>query len=1712
MSLTTNKEVLGDWSNLKGTRYHLVYALWLLLRRVAKEVMFYRGNDLLAKPTPPPDLDGQKDELITVQATETDTDIWIQLKATRSPWTVSALLEENLLFNFICNAAASESRCRRWRVELISEADVRQQEIHDFVAAKHAHANSRQKLTGIIDRARQHLEKENILLSQSKVSELADTVLLTLGGMEPLALDTLKAQVETVLALACPDGGAVQRIASTLIGALLLDAGAGPERACSYTAEWVNREAGVAVVSDRPFDTDVAGTCDRAVSEAVEASGPVSFRATHYVPRQRVRDALRQFRDTKECLFVLLGRSGIGKSWAVTDFVAESLRGGVRVLLAGSEIDPGASLSQLAADYFGRYSARGGRPTDVLARLLAVAGEAGRGPVLFVIDDLRVTTEAVSHYRTWIARLVREARQAGVKLVITCQEESWDLFRLHAQIEPLDLFNPQRGLTSSPITSSFTLDEFSPEELELALRQRLPDERASRALLHLNTPPFAPLRNPYLLERYLEQHGCHLGHSSTSPDPVDIDRLLATWVEDRLERVGMTLTVDIESVRAAFIAVADELWRRRSEDTTSAAAVGLLAAHLHELGQASLAAFRRAGLFTTGGAVRWTSGAVADHVYAHRLLARSQERASALTEPHLTQDETVVEAMVRMASNGAELAEQFLRQDARWRAAVARGLSQRPPEEIRTVALVQTLTRPPDDYFLDANGCEALGTLAARGRRGLHFRRAWRKAIEMYLSGDRAESLRGMHALAASFTYAPRRVRRIVQLRMRLELRQAGADTRRGIGRRMHDALGALHLITHRESALVARELLSTIDPLLWDSTPDDREDILDTIDYIRGRAAPFLGSMAIDELLRGLSATDRITRLRAAAAIRPAAYDAPNQLLPGVVAAIREETDPDVLLRLLWAAHPFVALSCRELLAAISASAAGRWDDPLSAGPALALLGEASAYEPDTVARMLPERLERLPGWARACLSDVHALAWWRCADRLPNLQRQLAQLAAPDLARSPRVFHVFLYRGCFLARLGLALLGRVSPFGFGISMTTHRDGRMPHCYSDVADFMTEHGPEIAATPDKTGIADILHSCIAADAFPARLIRYRTLENARFVCARDAVDNLCHIGWRMPDPLELLRDLPRDWQAIRAARFLLEHAVNHAEVVSFARTACEEHAQSGTANAFAERGRCLAQLARIDPDPREAIELLPNISPSSIKYRADEYAPRMSMLTDEHPEDVLGLLDQAIHTPDHVPLLFYWARHARSWRSILLSGVYSRMFSAEPIGRPSAIRLVTDVLSVVRSVPPCSLRTDYELIYGTIWSWLNGRRDVPDSVGLSAHSSPISHSHDLAISLLRRAADGEHSRNSFDWEQTLADSRYWWQCWQLAPGRDTLTVGCGSGIYLIHMLPALRLAAIAAGLRAGIPDPAASFMNSRYRVTSELSSIGRRYGAHEMTPVQQEDALSRALVLTGVCQRDERLDLYAGNLLVWLCRWREAEDRLQSCISHPLCSNDTRAAALYDLACVAARTGRPDNCREWLESAIRLEPRKIEQIATDRDLHSVHQAEWFKALVPGCAQDQSEKADSPKAQSALPAEPPQAQPRGGGPSDDTRMEAVLRYGSSLLSCFPPSADVALRDRKYRACIMLQLLERESNPHLTGPLLFGNAGEQAALQDIHSGCVMLANAWRMGNIQSGEPWNVPDPLSIPDPPLEVVNLLAAALNLLRTSRLVNYPG
>ena len=98
-------EARGDESNLKGTDYHIIYALWLLIVQRREPIYFFAGNDLLARPVAAPH---ELSANLSLTAPTEEVDQWIQLKCVAKPWTPSAVLEENLVFNFILNSYVSE--------------------------------------------------------------------------------------------------------------------------------------------------------------------------------------------------------------------------------------------------------------------------------------------------------------------------------------------------------------------------------------------------------------------------------------------------------------------------------------------------------------------------------------------------------------------------------------------------------------------------------------------------------------------------------------------------------------------------------------------------------------------------------------------------------------------------------------------------------------------------------------------------------------------------------------------------------------------------------------------------------------------------------------------------------------------------------------------------------------------------------------------------------------------------------------------------------------------------------------------------------------------------------------------------------------------------------------------------------------------------------------------------------------------------------------------------------------------------------------------------------------------------------------------------------------------------------------------------------------------------------------------------------------------
>jgi hypothetical protein len=1558
MATQNEKEVLGDWSNLKGTRYHLTYAIWLLLRRHAKDVRFFAGNDLTASPiSPPKSATGNEVVAAIISGAESNTDVWIQLKATREPWTVSAVLDENLLFNFICNAAASERNGRNWKVALVTEAEVRKNDLLDFVSNTATKPQLELKLREVVNRSEKHLLGNGFVLTRAKVEQFALTILRVLADTEPLHFATLKAEIETELALAVPDRASVHRIASTLIGAMLDDAGQGPTGRV-YDSDWLNQEAETPILSDKIFDVDVISACDQSVASATEQLGASAFHAEKCTPRSGLWRSLNRFLSTQETVFVLIGRSGSGKSWSVADWLRTVLAGRVRLYISGRELRPDADIYDLAAQQLGRLTMRDWSSKAMMEKLKAAADATDRGPLLFAIDDLRVTAGTAEHYQTALARLVHEARQLKAKLLITCQTEMWESFGLHRYLPRNELYAGQEvgasdtGTNTGHCRMSHVLGQFTPDEFEDAVEKRLPSDRLSMVLNQLRNPSYALLRSPYLLDLYLEQTVSQFTKPGQPLETVDIDKLLAAAIVQRVEKISCEFQTDATSINVAIEAMTDVLWERRRQETPTSFIVRTLDEAIPDLGQQLLAALRRAGILAASSPVTWADDLTADHLYAVRFIGRFARKLTELENLDPELDSNVIEAIVRISKDGVDLANRLLENNERFRSAVAKGLASRSVVDSRAALMLCATVRPTDDYIANGAGCDALGTFAALSSRRPACRIAWRHTMQLFLSGDPREAFRGACALRAAFVCIPQRVARIVRIKIVRELGITGRR-RREAGKAIRTSLIPVTMVTHRQAADFAVGLLEWVRPQIESLPDEEAEEVIPVLNEIRGRAALVHGHQTIDILAKELSSDDRIIRLRAAEAIREVVFEEPGLVLQPICDQLAIEVDPDVSLRLLWASYPLLSIAPDRWLSSFSSNPISWWSHPVPAGPALAMLGLVAEHRPREVARLLPTDLNDLPIWVRACLRQVHALAWSQCASRNPESYVQLEEFTKARLGGVPRSFHVFVHRAAFVANLGIMIRDQVQPLSIGVRLMSHREGRMPYCYADVEEFVDRNAQKLASLPDANVLLQSLRDCVwAAHQTKINPVSYRSLSEAVFSCTRDALDNISTIACTMSDPLSEIRSLPRDWEAMRAGRRLLERGFHSQECIAFAVAACEEHVTGGTMNASHERGLCLAELARHTGTPSETIAATQSLGNQSGIWlgfgESENVAIRIARVIDDNPEKMLSLIDLAISTPKQTPGLFWWSKLSRSWRAVAFSEVYRRMFSAKPIRRVEALRLVDSVLTVVRSLPQSAEREEYETVYSAIVSWLEGR---PSRIMVEEtyQSSYIRRSHVLTAELLNKAIAYKQQEKAFDCHSEFMDNRFWWQSFNLHIENDSLSFGGGERIYLIAILPALRLAGVALGWNIGLVDPAGAIMFERYTALEELSTLNDRYFLRETDPTRLSQKLDNVIHLCHRYLDNERLLRVRGNLELRLGKLEDARRSLADCIAHPLCANIIRSSALYDLACVEARCYQTDYCHKYLSECLELNGEYRHDIGQDSDFDSVKDLEWFK-------------------------------------------------------------------------------------------------------------------------------------------------------------------
>jgi hypothetical protein len=1544
-----DSEIRGDWNNLKGTDYHLVYALWLLLCSDVSGVAFYRGNDLLARPTLPP-VFGEISEStpIALLHTSGDRDVWVQLKATTANWTPTALLrtEENLLANFLCNVFQSQREGRQWDVRLVTQGTVQRTEVEEFIADPSQKPMLRKSLDEIVAQTRSRIQSGG----DDKLAEcleitlhvLALEILGQLARTEPIHLETLKAEIEREIAYACPDPEAVSQMANTLLGALLSDAAGGPENARIYDAEWLDKAAGQPIKLRGLFDRDAIAACTEAAQRALPDNWDGGKR---FAPRPRLENALQQFLAARQTLFVLVGASGAGKSWSIWDWITWTLEGRVRCVIPGSSLDHSRQLEALVAEQMRPYSRTTMPDARFIDRLQAAASVEGQGPFVIIIDNLH-PVGAPDVFRRDLAQLVKQCRERGAKLVFVCQRQIWELYHLDAEIPPNEVFSLEPVSQQPRQSYSFLLSELTLEELSEVLKQRLPPQRAERAALQLRVPAFASLRNPYLLERYVEQHSARLGEPNEAPIPVDVDNLLDMRVDGALSHVARELLCDENDVRLTFDSLVEQLWAMRPNGLPGAQATAHLETHLPSQGKSCLDWLRKVGLLTSRGDVRLAEPSIAERLYALRLDVQLRSEQNIIEELRPEEDTGVVSALLRgVVTDPVPCAEMLLARDReRWTKAVADGLAQCSlTKDYRVLALLTVLARRRGEIVVP-KAYEALGQLAARDRL------AWKWVVQLYLSDRQMESHHGAFALATTMETTPLRVEAAMRLRLSRAAQMNHSLDRDKRERWLQGALDPLHRIEHHAAAEVGKRVIQRYGSLAGQGEEHLEQGFVEMIDTARGLIALSTSASEVERLLSELRSEDAITRYRAARALRPVAFRRPDLIQDALCEAIRQEKDGGVMTRLLWITYRLGETVPDALLDALQASFVVHWREPLrTSGLLLAVLGNVAYQRPDTVFHLLPRKLDAYEPWGQACLSEMLAYAWWRCADYAPEARAHLSVLATPNLAGIPDKFRPFALRGAAIAQLGLMCVGNTSSDELAGRQAPYQNWDLQFLHVQTDEFGKRHASFLLHHPEYERLQSLLLECLhTADHASVHPIE-KALYQAQYRCTGLCLEMLIHFATASDDPLPLISALPRDWQALRAAWRLLEAGRTEQAIIDFAQQACAEHANGGTVQALEERESCLAQLALLESEPSSALTAHRAADGSFFKLIGP--ARRLAQLADSRPDQMLSLLNSSVRTEEDVPTLHHWVEETHSWRGLLIARVYARMFDARPIHPPEARELCEQMLTAVRALPDSSEKQQYEAIYKAIAHW----PDKAFQPALTVQTSPstLQRSHLSAVLLLQQASERSAQGKDPTWlMDVFADRSGWWETNQYQLKDGSLSSGSGWEIYLIYVFPAVRLALAVIGQPYGLIDPAGQLMRER----SQVVEVCEEHGWILTEPANWEKhhcerALSAFQEQMQYTPRDERLWAWCGHLLIKLDRLTEAEQALQHCRSMPVCSQGTHADALYNLACVYARTDRESECRSALEACNQLRPLNRKWLIQDPDLAAMHGKPWFEAL-----------------------------------------------------------------------------------------------------------------------------------------------------------------
>ncbi|MFO0818290.1 MAG: hypothetical protein U1A77_10140 [Pirellulales bacterium] len=1535
-------EARGDASNFKGTDYHVLYALWLLLCGEVREIYFYAGNDLLAKPAAPPSPESAVATTVALHSSgSNDEDVWTQLKCTAAPWTCSELFNGNLLSNFVCNSLISEECGRRWKVRLVTTAEIRSESIRDFVAKPSKHPDLNHKLSKVVRSIGKLLKSTNSAskLKASTIRKRVLEVLQQITACQPTHREVLAAQITCVLVSAVSDQQLAKDIERLLLGAILQNTALGKPTACRYDRQWIREVSGHEFGRSWPLFESAQLGCDAQVNSAL----PPNFDVVQAVERREAMALLTEFLSSSSTLFVLSGRSGTGKSWVLSDFARRGLGGQIRVWLTGLHFSEHSTLQSCVASAL-RAVASPAMTDPVLLRKFVAAGNSRFGPPLLILDDLKPSAERPRDFARAVGRLVDDARNAGVKVLISCQSDLIQNLHPFRDVGSDCFFRREQQGPVNDTTPSYAIGEFSDDELKAALYRRLKPEVAESLYLRVQDPAYAAIRNPY-----------HLGSvlSATTADQASVIDALSTAlvtildrrISMKLDEVARYSSLSASDLNEIMSSVVDTLWVGRTRTITRLELRRQLEQKYGDLGPLALDTLGSCGVLSPESNVTFSEAPFGARLTAKFLHATTGSTNDLVAQLRGDTDHDVVVQLIATASDPVSLAAKLTDHNNEWIAAAAEGLQYADPGDRRAVALLVALARREESW----TSADTLGRFSLRSKVA---RRALTRRFVSHNSDDRQLGQRAFWTIAA---LAPERSIRAADTRIRLERRRLkslmSSSARDGelvnIRNETAQALGVLGNIDSRHAAEKVLRFLPKCESLTGDSNRRLREDrfsffcsdpVVESFDEVQALACAYANHNRFQSIIAGLESEDEVSRIRAVHALHLVAHHMPEAVEQSIIKRLSAETSPAHLSGLLWSAYRIAERAPADVLKALAANTSRIWATYETAATSLSLLETIGESRPLDIESLLPGDFPDFSREGRALLAELVVACQSRCG-RLSEVVSEPSGGSNDDhAAKQLAEFH--------LVRAAAAREMLTAGRDLGIKdipqvWRTALEGGFVFFALGLSGWMTKHGSTIRTHCLKSSIIENLVAAINSESKnqPHVLDKWRL--NLRFIQARDCADSLVYLLESLQESSRIVARLPGDWQRLYCVRKLLDQGSRDSALVDLALEECESHRQSATPQASADRTDCLITLRRIVPDRIPAIEAERH-GISWFFSGGRSAGSRLAAQFDEDPALALQTLESSVAHGSDAILLEAWHIDARRWPSVLISEAYSAMFRFGPLSRSRIETLVEQVCSGLEGLPKSEKQEEYLRLYKELRAALAGQpaRDV--RLGPVA-DHPLAHSHRVAAEILRRR---ESCMSREEVRQLLWDRRGWHEFHEYKWDDDG-TIGHGSGVnhFLLVFFPAVRFALYALGQNCGWTDPAFSWMKERRSAVllmKDVMSFSRRRGKD----IDRLKGLSHELA------DQEVLHSALGQALLEEGRLEESLIALNKALASPLCVGGERGNVLYNLACYFARVGDADGCRERLVEMQDYRPLDVEHMKTDTDLDPVRQCSWFAELV----------------------------------------------------------------------------------------------------------------------------------------------------------------